>query len=144
MKYFFDTSALVKIYHNEVGSDIVLPIYNSENVIFVSELSKIEFISTIYRKFRNAEISEEALEILKNKFLWDFNNRFQVILLGSAIIDLAFDSILQYGNIKHIISLDSIHLATFLLIADNNISFACADKRLTTLVKELLFNVLEV
>jgi len=35
MIYFFDTSALVKIYHKEHGMDIVLPIYNSNNVIFI-------------------------------------------------------------------------------------------------------------
>lgn len=53
MSYFFDTSALVKVYHKEIGTDLVLPIYKSEDQIFISELSKLEFISTVYKKFRN-------------------------------------------------------------------------------------------
>ena len=39
MNYFFDTSALVKIYHEEEGADKVLEIYNSERQITISELA---------------------------------------------------------------------------------------------------------
>ena len=49
MSYYVDTSSLVKIYHKEVGSEKVLEIYKSGEVIRISELSKIEFISTIHR-----------------------------------------------------------------------------------------------
>ena len=53
MNYFFDTSALAKIYHREDDSDIVISIFNSrDNEIFVSELSVIEYYSVVYRKFR--------------------------------------------------------------------------------------------
>ncbi len=45
MKYFMDTSALVKIYHKEAGTEKVLNIYKSTNNITISELSKVEFIS---------------------------------------------------------------------------------------------------
>ena len=52
MSYFFDTSALVKIYHQEDGSEGVVDIFNSGAGIFVSELSVIEYQSVVYRKFR--------------------------------------------------------------------------------------------
>lgn len=84
MRYFLDTSALVKIYHRESGSDIVLSIYNGDNVVFISELSRIEFISTIYRRFRNKEINKRVLKVLENKFLSDAYNRFRIIPLASC------------------------------------------------------------
>ncbi len=55
MKYYFDTSALVKIYHREKGTETVLNIYKSRDETVISELSKIEFISTIYRKYRERQ-----------------------------------------------------------------------------------------
>ncbi len=47
MSYYVDTSSLVKIYHKEDGSEKVLEIYKNGEVIRISELSKIEFISTL-------------------------------------------------------------------------------------------------
>lgn len=47
MEYFFDTSAIVKIYHEEEGSKAVLPIYSGNDSILISELSKVEFLSTV-------------------------------------------------------------------------------------------------
>ncbi|QTA80011.1 PIN-like domain-containing protein [Desulfonema limicola] len=47
MKYYFDTSSLVKIYHREEGTETVLNIYKKHDEIIILELSKIEFISTI-------------------------------------------------------------------------------------------------
>jgi len=60
VKYFLDTSALVKIYHKEVGTEKVLNIYEDKSDIVISELSKVEFISTIHRKFRDGEIDEKT------------------------------------------------------------------------------------
>ena len=61
MKYYFDTTALVKIYHREIGSDQVIGIYNGEDNITISELGAIEFISTIHRKHREREIDIDTL-----------------------------------------------------------------------------------
>jgi len=68
VKYFLDTSALVKIYHKETGTKRVLNIYKSRSNITISELSEMEFISTIHRKFRDGEIDEKTLNILSEKF----------------------------------------------------------------------------
>ena len=61
MDYFFDTSAVVKVYHEEKGSNIILPIYNANDSILISELSKVEFLSTIHKKLRSNEINIETL-----------------------------------------------------------------------------------
>ncbi len=53
MNYFFDTSALVKLFHEETGSDIVEDLVNDQNnEIWVSELIRLEFLSSVYRRFR--------------------------------------------------------------------------------------------
>jgi uncharacterized protein len=52
MKIFFDTSALVKYFHEEDRTTIVTNlILNPKNVIFVSELSKLEFLSALHRRY---------------------------------------------------------------------------------------------
>ena len=59
--YFFDTSALVKIYHKEVGTELVEEIYeNPENTIYISHLTKVELISALCKKYRTNDISHEA------------------------------------------------------------------------------------
>lgn len=143
MIYFFDTSALVKIYHREAGTDIVLPIYKSDDSIFISELSKLELISTIHRKFRKKEIGDNILKALKEKFFADTYGRFRVLPLTSLLIDIAVDLIAEHGKSRHLVTLDAIQLATFSSIADSAV-FACGDIRLNDLAKQIGFRILEV
>ena len=143
MSYFFDTSALVKVYHREAGTDLVLPIYKNEDQIYISELSKLEFISTIYKKFRNKEIDKNLLGIIRDKFLSDIYNRFYILPLTSLFLDVAFELIEKHGESRHLITLDAIQLATFSSIADDVI-FACGDSRLNSLARQVGFNVMEV
>lgn len=50
MNLFFDTSALVKYFHEEAGTDTVTGIITDpDNKIFVSELVRIEFLSALHR-----------------------------------------------------------------------------------------------
>jgi predicted nucleic acid-binding protein len=59
--YFLDTSALVKRYHQEVGTGIIDEIFGEEGkVLFISDLSIIEFHSAIALKVRTREISRDA------------------------------------------------------------------------------------
>jgi uncharacterized protein with PIN domain len=142
-QYFFDTSALVKLYHEESGDIIVLPIYYGENEIFISELSKIEFISAMHKKFRNKEINTRILGITIDRFISDFDDRFHVIPLASSLVDIAFDLIMEYGRVKHLIALDAVQIASFIAIADDDTIFASADDRVNNLVRQMSFTVLE-
>ena len=63
MKYFMDTSSLVKIYHKETGTERALKVYKADNEILISELGKLEFTSTIYRKYRENAIDEHTARI---------------------------------------------------------------------------------
>ena len=51
--YFLDTSALVKIYHRESGTDVILNIINKNNInIYISDIAVIEFHSALLKKVR--------------------------------------------------------------------------------------------
>ena len=58
--YFFDTSALVKRYHREVGTEIVDAAFDDKDATrIISDLSVIEFYSAFAKKVRTGEITEE-------------------------------------------------------------------------------------
>lgn len=62
MNVFFDTSALVKFFNVEQGTDRVTElIVNRRNRIIISELARLEIYSALYRKFRNHQIDNIQL-----------------------------------------------------------------------------------
>jgi predicted nucleic acid-binding protein len=144
MQYFLDTSAIVKIYHHESGSDQVIPFYKGPEAIVISELSKVEFVSTIHKKLRTGEITADTLDAVKNRFLADCSGRFVVIHVASFIVDMAMDIMNTHGRANHLFSLDALQIATLLTIAEKDTTFVCADKRLTALVKTIRTPVLEL
>ena len=62
MILFFDTSALVKFFHREAGTDVVVSlITDGENRVWLSELAKLEFSCAVHRRYRMKEIEEDQL-----------------------------------------------------------------------------------
>jgi predicted nucleic acid-binding protein len=61
-RYFLDTSALVKIYHREAGSDYCLGLYTNESHLIISELARVEFHSALFRKQREKDLNAKALK----------------------------------------------------------------------------------
>jgi len=135
VKYFLDTSSLVKIYHKEQGSEIVIDLYKSSYDLVISELSVLEFTSTAYRKFREKEIDEKALGALIERFQFDAESRYKVLIFSSIIIEEAIRLVQRYGRTKTLRSLDSIQLAFFETYCDNNDIFVCSDVKLSEIVK---------
>ena len=61
--YFLDTSAVVKLYHEEFGSEIIEALAASSTAdLWIAELSRAEFHSVCLRKVREGELTEEALQ----------------------------------------------------------------------------------
>jgi len=57
MVTYMDTSSLVKLYYNENDSIELLDQVSEESAtIFLSELSKLEFVSALYKKVRTGEM----------------------------------------------------------------------------------------
>lgn len=144
MRYFFDTSAIVKLYHHEPGTEIVLPLYRESASIEVSELSKVEFLSAIHKKLRTGEITGEILEAVRDRFVADCSNRFVVVHAASMIVDAALDILGTRGRLHHLFSLDALQIATYSVVDDGETIFVCADKRLAALVEAIGYPVLRV
>lgn len=144
MQYFFDTSAVVKLYHQEAGSDRILPLYKGGEAIVISELSKVEFVSTVHKKLRTGEITAATLDAVISRFFADCTGRFVVIHVASFIVDAALDIMNIHGRANHLYSLDALQIATLSIIEEEDTIFVCADRRLTALVKTIGTPVLEL
>ncbi|MEW5952509.1 MAG: PIN domain-containing protein [Bacillota bacterium] len=66
MNLFFDTSALVKFFYEEQGSEIVTDlITDPENIVYVSDLARLEFISVLYPPDKTAKAVDVVMEQTK-------------------------------------------------------------------------------
>mgnify|MGYP001237550124 CR=1 FL=1 len=142
MKLFFDTSALVKFFHEEEGSDEVTALINSpENEIWISELARLEFISALFRRFRNNEIDDAKL----NEAISGFDEElasFNIETLGHAAIQEAESLLKKYGKTYGLRTLDALHLGAFSLISEKDWIFVSADKNLCDIVQVFGFTAI--
>lgn len=65
LAYSLDTSALVKHYHQEEGTDVVERLFKASDRLIISDLSIIEFYSAIGLKVRTREITAKAFVDLR-------------------------------------------------------------------------------
>lgn len=127
MIYYFDTSALVKIYHQEAGSEAGKALYHSTtDQIVISNLTILETFSTFHRKRKEALISKKDILVVLRRFFADITTRFKVIPLRQEHILLSLD-LIDRRNLR---TLDALHLATALLLRPLMVTFVCSDNQL--------------
>lgn len=144
MLYYFDTSALVKIYHKEEGSDTAIILFEEDNAInYLSQITFTEFSCTLYRKFRNKEIAEEK-DVLQTIRHFEIDMQYEnVINVDENVFLEAKNLIVKWGGTFSLKTLDSLHLASFIQLAQlNEITFVSADVKLCELVTELGYDVI--
>ena len=129
--YFCDTSAIIKLYHAEIGTDCMESIFSDNQcVIIISELTLVEFDSSVLKKIRTGDITDSAKnESIKN-FKKDCQDRFLVNPLDSRIIRSARKIINKYGNKLSIRTLDALQLGSCLVEEWEGLHFVCADVHL--------------
>jgi predicted nucleic acid-binding protein len=108
MKIFLDTSSLFKLYHQETGTEELESVFLKSKVthIYLSEISKVEFTSTIWKKARTKEISSEQAKNLTTKY-----------------------------GLEGLRTLDSIQLSTRKVLEKQVDIFLTSDKLLNTLIE---------
>ncbi|MCK4795888.1 MAG: type II toxin-antitoxin system VapC family toxin [Spirochaetes bacterium] len=130
MKLFFDTSALVKFFHEEKGTETITELIISPlNEIWILELAKLEFYGSLFRRYRNKELNEEKLEIAITGFEEELD-KFNTESLTSIVLNEAEILIKNYGKKYGLRSLDSLHLGAYRLISDSDWYFVSADDNL--------------
>jgi uncharacterized protein len=136
MKIFLDTSSIFKLYHQEIGTVELENIFNRTNIthIFLSEITKIEFTSTVWKKVRTKEISVGQAEITLALFENDFK-KYNFISTNSLIIEQARILVTKYG-IEGLRTLDSIQLSTGVFLKNKVDVFFAADKILSILIEK--------
>ncbi len=138
MILFFDTSALVKFFHREEGTDVVISIISDlKNEVWVSELARLEFICALHRRLRMNEINEDDLNRVLDGFFKEYS-RLKTKKIGRAVLNEAEALVKRLGRASGLRALDAIHLATFNLFDKlDDMLFVAADGILLTAVKAI-------
>jgi predicted nucleic acid-binding protein len=105
VRLFFDTSALVKRYFNERGSDDVMSLCAMADDVAVSAVLPVEIISTLARLKRERRIDAISFNQIKNAFFSDLAD-MTVILLSPQVISHAFAAV-EAMPLK---ALDALHI----------------------------------
>ncbi len=78
---FLDTSALVKHYHQEVGTDKVDRLWSDPaNELFVSRLAVVESVSVFAKKVRTGAIAPADFALLRGRLFSDIQNRPPIVV----------------------------------------------------------------
>ena len=144
MNIYFDTSAIVKLFSVETGTEKVEGLINDpKNKIWLLEMAETELLSAVYRKLRNNEIPQEKTDQIKNEIVRQME-RFNMVPFNSAIIRKANHLVADYGLDFGIRTLDALHIGGWLTIADKDWLFVSSDKVQAELVENIGFRVLTV
>jgi uncharacterized protein len=138
MKLFFDTSALLKRYINESGSDSVENLFEKSKLIFVSSITHLECTSAFQRLLRSNTIDKDTCQRLSLNATLDFLF-FQTIDFHSNVKDTSLRIIEKYP----LKPLDTIQLASLTTVADQIDSFVVCDQQLKKYAIEEGFHVID-
>ncbi len=127
MKIFLDTSVLIKLYHRESGTEEIESLFSRFEItsIYLSELAKIEFVSTIWKKVRTKEISANTAKITIDLFETDFD-KFSFISIDSIILEQSRLLFADYGEFG-LRTLDAIQLSTAISLKTYSDLFITSD-----------------
>ncbi|MGB7891842.1 MAG: type II toxin-antitoxin system VapC family toxin [Microcoleus sp.] len=134
--YFQDTSALVKRYVPEIGSDWILSITDpaTDNHLAISQITWVEVHSAFARRLRDRSLSAERFDLIVQKVREDFENEYLVIDVDQTLIETATELVMQHPLRAY----DSVQLAsalrfqstTLLSQPETQLIFVSADNRL--------------
>jgi predicted nucleic acid-binding protein len=136
--YFLDTSAVVKLYHQELGSEVVEEWARDLSLeLWISELTRAEFHSVFVRKVREGELSEEALLQVLESFREDCRQRFQIVSSPDELVDRVITLLLNQGKQFPLRTLDAWQIVTAQAVPHSEITFTSADRKQLTVASTL-------
>jgi predicted nucleic acid-binding protein len=130
---FFDTSALVKRYYKEPGTEKVDELIEQNEDIVITSLTVIETISAFRRKYNRDKIGRDDVDDLLAAFFQEALNDFIIIPMEESIQQFSFDLILE----DDLRTLDSLQLSAALSLSmeDVSVSFVTADGDLASVAQ---------
>lgn len=142
--YFLDTSALVKLYVQEPGTDRLLTLISNrlENRFAIVALSVVEIRSAIRRRQRAGDIDATVATTILQNVRSHLETRFIRQAVNDPVIDTALEMIDRYTLRAY----DAIQLAGCLVlcaIAAEVYTFVCSDHRLLEAARSEQLGVLD-
>jgi len=130
--YYLDTSALVKLYVQESGTDRLLRLVATirNNRFAVLALARVEFHSAVRRREREGDIESGLAEQLLVRLDQHLETRFECQGMSDSLIDLACSLVGRHALRAY----DAVQLAGCLTLTAASIedqpTFICSDRRL--------------
>ena len=129
--YYFDSSALVKRYVIETGTDWVNGLYaDFDHTIYLARITGAEIVAALFRRVRTGDLSPADAGKVATRFKQDFRSRYQIVEVTEKIVDTAMDVAEKYSLRGY----DSVQLAASLelnlvrnSLSLSQIIFVCAD-----------------
>jgi len=145
--FFFDTSAIVKRYHQESGSEIVDRIFEGilkkQSKAILSTLAVLEFTSALRRKVTTGEVTWKQLRDSIGTFLKEVYENFRIERVDEGMFADSLELILKYG----LSTLDSLQLVSSIRVSEaftdkSKIIFTSADEELCKAAEKEGFKVI--
>ena len=131
--YFLDTSALVKRYHSEKGTDEIDKIFSEDDkAVVISSICITEMVSAMNRKKEDKTISKDDLDASLSRFFQDAIKEFLILELDYGHIKDSIALVLKHG----LRTLDALQLAVALGLKEAKPVFVCADKKLVAVAEK--------
>ena len=111
MKLFLDTSTLIKLYFKEEDTFELDKLFSTYSItkIYLSEISKVEFFSAIYKKVRTKNLTLKNANDIITAFVSD-EEKYRFIPINEDIINSSQKLIEKYG-VSGLRTLDALRLA---------------------------------
>lgn len=142
--YYLETSALVKLYVREPGTDRLLGLAAStaENRLVVLAVSPVEVRSAIRRRERAGDLDSKIAALVLDHLQQHLQSRFVRQALSDAILDGAAEMIDRYALRAY----DAIQLAGCVALRgtarSDALTFVCADRQLLSAARSELLTLL--
>ncbi len=107
--YYFDSSAVVKLYIPESGSQVVDSIFRdgSCNIVF-AKIGVVEVAAAIFKHRRMGHLTSAQSRLLCGRFITDCEERFTLLGLDDEIVRLGVELVERHPLRGY----DAVHLAT--------------------------------
>jgi uncharacterized protein len=132
---FCDTSALVKLYVQEEGSDTVMEESASSDIVAVCRIAWVEIMSAMARRSREQPQDSSAIAHARQRFVTDWPY-YLTLEITQELIELAG----EYAEAFALRAYDSVQLAAAQAVSrelPGEVRFACFDSRLVKAARVL-------
>ena len=122
---YFDTSALVKLFVEEDGSDDVATLWDGADVVITSRVADPELLAALAAAARAGRLDESAYRAAKRRW-GEYRAALRFVELSPDVATAAG----ELAEAQALGGLDAIHLASAILFSDAGLLLASWDGRL--------------